>query len=69
LRRGDLRRGEVRTVSGDAHVTPAPGEFVGCADYDLIAFAALWVNMVWGAAFYHAQQAIEKYLKTHRLVT
>jgi HEPN domain-containing protein len=42
---------------------PKWGELVGHADDDVIAFAVLWVNLVWTAAFYHAQQAIEKYLK------
>jgi hypothetical protein len=41
---------------------PRWGEFVSYADNDVITFAVLWVNFV-AAAFYHAQQAIEKYLK------
>jgi HEPN domain-containing protein len=43
---------------------PKWGLFIGHADDDLIAFAVLWANAPLSRApFFHAQQAIEKYLK------
>lgn len=42
---------------------PKWGNFVGHADEDLLAFAVLYDHFLWPPAFYHAVQAIEKYLK------
>ncbi len=39
------------------------GNFIGHADIDLIAAAVLYVNDCWEPAHYHAQQAVEKYIK------
>ena len=39
------------------------GNFIGHADEDLIAAAILDTAGCWEAAYYHAQQAVEKYLK------
>lgn len=42
---------------------PLWGNFVGYADWDLLAFAWLYHGGLVHAAFYHATQAVEKYLK------
>lgn len=42
---------------------PLWGNFVACADEDLLAFALLMQDNLHSLAFYHITQAIEKYLK------
>jgi HEPN domain-containing protein len=44
---------------------PAPlwGNFIGYADWDLLAFGWLYLGGIRVPAYYHATQAVEKYLK------
>lgn len=43
--------------------SPLWGNFVAVADKDVVALACLWQNALLVPAFYHATQAVEKYLK------
>jgi hypothetical protein len=42
---------------------PIWGSFILYADYDVLAFALLFQGGLHVASYYHATQAIEKYLK------
>jgi hypothetical protein len=47
----------------DSWRSPPWGSLVGYADYDLLAFAVLRQSGLLKVSFYHAAQALEKYLK------